>query len=68
MKIPQLTGCPGDTAIYIKDKGIFMCQLRCLKDNSWFIEKMSGNWLLSDDGECIAEGILVETSAEWVQK
>jgi hypothetical protein len=63
MKIKYLSGYPGDTATFIKDDGLYMCELTCYQKNEWYINAMTGHWCLSDDGLELAEGELISTTA-----
>lgn len=61
MKLPNIEGKPGDTAVYIKDNGLCSLYFICYEDNEWFIEKFvgGGDWHFSFDFSELLEGKLV---------
>ena len=68
MKISELDSVPGDIALYIKDNGLYICRLVCYEPNEWYVEKMTGNWLISHDGLQIEDGRLISTTARFKNK
>lgn len=65
MIIPELDGKEGDAAIYFQQNGLYICKLKCWKDGEWYVEFMSGNWEVSNDGRQIISGKLTLTTAKW---